>query len=134
MTNINHILLIDDDNIFNFINKKIIEMEKFEGKVLSYCDAQKALLYLKMICESGGIDFPDMIFLDINMPVMDGWEFLEEFDKFPLSIINKCRIYILTSSIDQNDIEKSKAYDTVKDFISKPLSEEILKTLLISFN
>jgi CheY-like chemotaxis protein len=131
MERINRILLIDDDNIFNYLNKKIIEISQLTANVTSHVNAKKALNELKLICDSGADSFPDIIFLDINMPVMDGWEFLDEFEKFPESIVEKCRVYILTSSIDPNDIEKSKAYKSVKDFISKPLSEEILKSLFI---
>lgn len=129
MAHIENVLLIDDDNIFNFINKKIITMENFAQKVSSHTNGNKALADLKKICDAGGTGFPDIIFLDINMPHMDGWEFLDEFEKMPENCIEKSKVYMLTSSIDPNDIEKSKTYKTVKDFISKPLSEQTLANL-----
>ena len=130
MEPINSVLLIDDDNIFNFLNKKIIEYENFALKVSSHVNPGKALEELRRLSISGNGEFPEMIFLDINMPVMDGWEFLEEFEKFPENVLEKCKVFILSSSIDPSDIEKSKTYKTVKDFFSKPLSPEILHTLV----
>ncbi len=133
MKQIKNILLIDDDNIFNFINKKIITMGNFAENVRSYIDAAKALAELNLLCEKGGDNFPDIIFLDINMPLMDGWEFLDEFERLPELYLRICKVYMLTSSIDPLDIEKSKTYKTVEDFISKPLSEKILRSVLKNY-
>lgn len=126
---IKNILLIDD-NIFNFLNKKIIEKNFSAQSVKSYVNPVKALDALKSI-SSGADIFPDVIFLDINMPRMDGWEFLDEFEKLPEDILKQCSVYILTSSIDPSDIEKSRSYRSVKDFISKPLTKEILESVSV---
>src|SRR6185503_5885296 len=104
------------------ISKKIIEVAKFASIVNSYQDGATALDELKQIIKTNPAAFPDVIFLDINMPDLDGWEFLDEFKKLPESILKKCKVFMLTSSIDDHDIEKSKSYKIVYDFISKPLS------------
>jgi CheY-like chemotaxis protein len=129
MTPTRNVLLIDDDNIFNFLNKEIMKMENFAGTVNSNSSAANALKTLGSLCDAGGKDFPDMIFLDINMPRMDGWEFLDEYEKLPQKMLDKCKVFMLTSSIDPGDMERSKKYKCVKDFFSKPLSTEILESI-----
>jgi CheY-like chemotaxis protein len=74
--------------------------------------------------------FPDIIFLDIDMPLMDGFAFLDEFDKMKEETKKHCKIIMLTSSINPYDINKSKKYDYVKKYIRKPLSEDNIKNLL----
>lgn len=125
------ILLVDDDQITNFINTKLITRE-FNLNVTAYTNAQEALTYLRGLTTSTPEDMPNVIFLDINMPIMDGWEFLELFQKFSESVLNACKVIMLTSSIDAEDIEKSKKYRTVKDFVSKPLTSEKIRSLIES--
>jgi CheY-like chemotaxis protein len=132
MMNINKVLLIDDDRIFNFLNKKIIEFSNFAPDVSCYTDPKEALKELNLFAVSNVNNFPDIIFLDINMHDMDGWEFLDEFEKLPESSKQKCRVFMLSSSIDPSDIEKAKTYSSVTDFISKPLSEEVLHLITLS--
>jgi CheY-like chemotaxis protein len=117
------ILLVDDDQLNNLINTRIIT--KFSDYTVdSFTSGKAGLMYLHD-CEPEL--FPEIIFLDINMPVMDGWDFLEEFQKFPETLTQNCSIIMLTSSIDINDIEKSKRFKSVRDFMSKPLTLESLR-------
>ena len=122
-------MLIDDDPITNMINTKIIKMN-FSVEVNDYANAQLALDQIKDISENSPNKLPDVIFLDINMPIMDGWEFLVEFQKLPLNVLENCKIFMLTSSIDVEDIEKAKTYRVVNDFVSKPLTLEKLRNLI----
>jgi len=123
------IMLIDDDAITNMINTKIIKMN-FSFQVQDYINAKKALEHLAQWGQSFPEKLPVIILLDINMPIMDGWEFLEEFQKLPNIVLEKSTLYMLTSSIDVEDIEKAKNYPVVKEFISKPLSADKLRSII----
>ncbi len=125
------ILLVDDDPITNLINKKIITLNT-PYTVEAFTNANEALDQCKNCLALASEQFPDAIFLDINMPIMDGWEFLDQFEKIPFATRSKCSVLLLTSSIDSEDIEKSKTYKSVCDFISKPLTInkiEMLKSI-----
>lgn len=123
------VLLVDDDRVTNMINSKIITRQT-NLEVEAYTNAQEMLDKCHQWLASNPDQFPDIIFLDINMPIMDGWEFLNEFEKLPLTMLKKCSVYLLTSSIDENDIEKSKQHKTVKEFISKPLTVNKINMLM----
>ena len=120
--NIN-LLVIDDDDINIFIIKKIVEKTGYEAKMVAKTNGQIAIDYLKELIQSGQ-PFPHLILIDINMPVLNGWEFLESYEQ--LGIEENVDMYMLSSSVYENDIEKAKTYKTVKGFISKPLSIERL--------
>ena len=118
-----NLLVIDDDDINIFIIKKIVEKTGYEAKMVAKTNGQLAIDYLKELIETQQV-FPDLILIDINMPVLNGWEFLEAYDK--LGLEKEVDMYMLSSSVYENDIEKAKTYKTVKGFISKPLSIERL--------
>lgn len=121
MTGYNNIILIDDDPVFNFINTEIIKTAKPEYIIKSFEHAESALNELNTIKVDDN-DFGCIIFLDINMPKLNGWDFLERYIKLPARLINACRVFMLSSSNSISDIEKSKTYDVVDGFISKPLT------------
>lgn len=118
------VLLVDDDNINNFLSEEIISAANITKEVVLLTDGQQALNYLNTL-EVHENEPPKklLILLDLNMPVMDGFEFLEELQ--PEKVKADFQIIILTSSDNQRDIEKIKAYD-IKNFISKPITEEKL--------
>ncbi|SEA88886.1 response regulator [Pedobacter hartonius] len=118
-----NLLVIDDDDINIFIIKKIVEKTGYEAQMVAKTNGQLAIDYLKEL-KDARLPFPQLILIDINMPVLNGWEFLEAYEK--LSIENDIDMYMLSSSVYENDIEKAKTYKTVKGFISKPLSIERL--------
>jgi CheY-like chemotaxis protein len=123
------ILLIDDDEVTNMINTSLI-VRNFKCTVKATTSAQDALNDFKDWVPGSQQQLPDVILLDINMPDMDGWEFLNAFEKLPAALSDRCRIFMLTSSIDNDDIERSKKYSCVTDFISKPLTFEKLKYIV----
>jgi CheY-like chemotaxis protein len=122
------IILVDDDPIANMISARILE-RNFSCKVISFTNPLEALKQLTVWSGQDIGDFPAVIFLDINMPLIDGWEFLAEYEKFPTTVLEKCPVIMLTSSIDYDDIRKSKDYKCVQDFISKPLTHDKLLIL-----
>jgi CheY-like chemotaxis protein len=127
---IKRILLIDDDPIANMISTKIIT-KSFGFIVSDFTNAQEALNLLQLWANSFPEQIPDMIFLDINMPQMDGWEFLNEFQKLPQHILERCSVIMLSSSLDREDIERSKSYACVREFVSKPLTVDKVRNLTL---
>lgn len=115
-------MLIEDDQITNFINQRLIKKLIFSSQVYSALNGHEGLEYIKE-CLIKNEEIPDLIFLDINMPVMDGFEFLEEFQKFNLS--KKSIIIMLTTSSHIKDMDKL-FHSVNSDIIAKPLTEEKL--------
>ncbi|WP_421765642.1 response regulator [Ekhidna sp.] len=122
------ILLIDDDPSINYLNKLIIEKADIHANVCDRTQADEALSQL-----SEGIINPNLILLDINMPTMNGWQFLEKYHELPEES-RKSKVIILSSSINPSDKEKASQSSVILDFYSKPLSianvKEIRETLL----
>jgi CheY-like chemotaxis protein len=130
------VMLVDDNDTDNFISRRIIELSKFAKRIEVKNSGKSALQYLEEN-QNNPENLPDLIFLDINMPIVDGFVFLFEFEMFPESVKNKCKIAILSSSDNKRDIEKIVDNDYVIKFITKPLSNEALeevKNLLQSLN
>lgn len=126
------VMLIDDNEIDNLINQKMIEAASITKYIYTHTGARSAIEFLKNIEKLEDISdqiLPDVIFLDIDMPLMDGFQFLDEFEKLQDTTKNKCKIVMLTSSINPQDVNKSKDYAYVKKYINKPLSQENLEKL-----
>jgi CheY-like chemotaxis protein len=129
---INDIFLIDDDGLVNFLNQEIIKDAYPEKNVRSFESATDAIETLKKLAETPDSKLPQLILLDINMPVMDGWEFLEAFVQLPNNAINDCKVVMHTSSIDPRDVEKAKTFISVTDYITKPLTVQSLSKIFKS--
>ena len=128
------VMLIDDNEIDNLINQKMIEAASIAEHIYTHTGARSAIEFLrnleKLDKETKNV-MPEVIFLDIDMPLMDGFQFLDEFDKLAETTKNKCKVVMLTSSINPQDVNKSKRYSYVKKYINKPLSQDNLANLNI---
>ena len=121
-------LLVDDNDIDNFINERIITSSFFADKVDVKTSTQAALDFLKTNA-SNTETLPDVIFLDLNMPVMDGFAFLEEYKKLPDGLKSSCKIVVLSSSISPEDINRASTNPLVKKYLNKPLAEKYLDAI-----
>ncbi|WP_373073155.1 response regulator [Zeaxanthinibacter enoshimensis] len=121
--------IIDDDPIFIYGTKRIMKEVNFCDEVLVYQNGQQALDGLSSILDADE-NFPSVIFLDLNMPIMNGWEFLEELTKITNPKIEHLIIYIISSSIDPRDLERVKDYEIVHNYILKPVTPKDLSTVM----
>lgn len=129
---LNCILLIDDNEADNFIHTLIIEEANCAEKVVSVQSGMEALDYLKSK-KDGEYPHPDLIFLDINMPVMNGWEFLEEYEKLSKLQQGRVILMMLTTSLNPDDKEKARQKNIINGFKNKPLSIEMLEEVLTKY-
>ncbi|MDD7884977.1 two-component system response regulator [Flavivirga sp. 57AJ16] len=118
--------IIDDDPIFVFGAKRIMEIANFSKSVMIFNNGKEALDNLKSIITHDE-DVPDIILLDINMPIMDGWQFLDEFIKIKTK--KAIKVFVVSSSIDPADLKKAKKYEIIEDYILKPISVEKIKNI-----
>ncbi len=123
---INLVMLVDDNDTDNFISRRIIEITKFAKQVIIKNSGKSALEYLEENKKSSS-GIPELIFLDINMPIVDGFVFLYEFEKFEEILKDRCKVIILSSSDNKRDIDKIVNNDHVIKFITKPLTENALE-------
>ena len=131
MTKVNTACIIEDNSASIFWIKEIMNEVHFANHLITYTNGKEALDDLSEKIKDAA-STPEVIFLDINMPVMDGWEFLDEFSK--IEPAKKIHIYVLTSSEDPEDTVKAEKYKSIAGYIVKPVTEEKLKEILVSFN
>ncbi|MDN3672295.1 response regulator [Flavobacterium branchiarum] len=125
------ILCIDDDPIALMLCKKVITKAEFSKELITAQNGEEALSYFNTLKNTTPADLnnkkPSLIFLDLNMPVMGGWEFLDLFSTPNYSDFNSTNVIILSSTIDPDDLEKAKTYPMILDFLSKPVTTQMLE-------
>lgn len=128
----NNVLFIDDNELDNFINEKMIEAHFYAKKVYVSTNGKSALEFINNLLISDGAShgtYPEVMFIDLNMPIMDGFEFIENFKKINDAKLLACKIVILTSSISNSDKSKVEKFGNDIVFVNKPLTDEILNRL-----
>lgn len=122
--------LIDDDNVYISLVRKIIEVRKLCQNLLVFKNGKEALYYFETLLSNfDEKDIPEIVFLDLNMPIMDGWEFLDEFTKIKNRFGKVITLYVVSSSINPADIERAKNFKTVKEYLVKPVTLKHLDTI-----
>ncbi|TXK28601.1 response regulator [Pontibacter qinzhouensis] len=122
--------IIDDDELSTYLTQHVLEEEKLAGQIDCYLDAEKALQDLMAPTAES---LPDLIFLDLNMPYMNGWAFLDALLPYEHNLSPKLKIYILSSSISPVDMAKSEHYKLVAGFLHKPLEPEQINQIKALF-
>ena len=125
MDKLDCILLVDDDQVCNFLNENVIHLMDGQLKVQTALNGQSAL---DILDDNGG--YPQLILLDLNMPVMDGFEFLDEFVKLPDKKRKNTVVVILTSSDYEKDRARASKYNVVSGYVTKPLTHEKMVSIV----
>jgi CheY-like chemotaxis protein len=125
----NHVMLIDDNEIDNLINSRIMTAHNFASSVDVKTSTESALESLRKLTPDSE-NLPSIIFLDLQMPVLDGFAFLDEFEKMSDAVKSNCRIVVLSSSISPDDINRASTHKYVIKYINKPLSEMYLDAII----
>jgi len=123
------ICIVDDDEIYKFTMRKTIEMNKLARKVLIFSDGEEALEFITDNLGNNQ-DLPDVIFLDINMPIMDGFQFMQEYIKIKPTVGKKITIYMVSSSVDADDIEKANEISDIAGYLIKPIKASELNDII----
>lgn len=122
-------IVIDDSKLDCFIAEKIIRNTGKSDAVQSFIQAADALEYIKNAGIQNGTN-KTIVLVDIQMPVMNGFEFVEAFEKFPEDITSQYILYVLSSSINENDLNRARYHASVKDFLNKPLTSQVLTDVI----
>jgi two-component SAPR family response regulator len=124
MKAVQRFIIVDDDLLNNTICRVAIKNALGEVNTKSFTEPEEGLAFIER--EYNYTTEPTILFLDINMPTLTGWEFLEQYDKFSEKIKNQISVFIVSSSVDQHDRNKAKSNQYVRGFLSKPLSKETI--------
>lgn len=129
MKKVKNACIIDDDDIFRFIMKKHIMNQGLAENILSFENGREAIDYIT--ANRLEIDaLPDVIFLDINMPVMDGWDFVLEYNELKKRIVKDATVFMISSSVDDRDISRANNTEVITEYVTKPLDKERISDLM----
>jgi len=128
VSSIKKIAIIDDDQVFQMIVKKQLNVNNINCEILPFYNGEEAFQHFKKNIDSPE-KLPEYVMLDVNMPIKDGWDFLEDYKTLPDTIREKVKLYLVTSSVMKSDIERAEEEIEIDDYISKPVSSQKLTDL-----
>jgi len=131
MDHVNTVFLVDDEKMANVYNKNVFKAFGYSGTLQSFDKPLQAIEQLRQLASGAPGAFPQLLLLDILMPEMDGWAFLDEYEKLPKDVTSGCRVILLTAVKDLSEIHM-RSYSSVNGYLSKPLTVEQLKFLFKS--
>ena len=126
------IAIIDDDIVSHFILTSIINLNKLADSILSFMDGEESIQYFTNN-KTENEKIPDIVFLDVNMPIMDGWMFVEEYARIKKDITKKTVIFMVSSSVNPIDIERAGKISEINDYILKPIKLSELKKIFKNY-
>jgi two-component system chemotaxis response regulator CheY len=129
MSKVKHVCIVDDDELFQFVMRQHFERLELVERIDKFSDGEQALNYIKSKLDHPD-ELPDLILLDVNMPFMDGWQFMREFVQLSLPQEKPIRIYILTSSTHESDLQRAKEFPGLSGYLVKPIGKNIIRELL----
>tara|TARA_R110002167_G_scaffold128570_14_gene310950 strand:+ start:854 stop:1270 length:417 start_codon:yes stop_codon:yes gene_type:complete len=129
MNNPLNICIVDDDDIYRFTLTKTLELLQLSDKIIVFSDGEEAFDFMLDNLKKTN-ELPDIIFLDIDMPIMDGFQFMEEYVKIKPKVGKKITIYMVSSSVDPVDIDRAKKISEISDYIIKPIRAGTLRSIL----
>jgi CheY-like chemotaxis protein len=132
MKKIDTLCLVDDDDIFQFLTQKVIEETNLVKQIQIFSNGLEAMNYLKSEANNPE-KLPEIILLDLTMPIMDGWEFLEEYMLLQPRLGKQIIVYVVSSSIAPIDVQKAKSISAVTDYVIKPITKDRFTELIKSF-
>ena len=135
MKKLNKVLIVDDDNASSYLTKLVLEEMRITNEIYTVETGKEALAFVEQYANtpqdhSPGHSQPNLIFLDINMPVMDGFEFLDHFEKMQNAAPTNFHVVLLTTSINERDVDKAKKYN-ILSYMEKPITEEKINIIIL---
>ncbi|MEZ4946019.1 MAG: response regulator [Cyclobacteriaceae bacterium] len=127
------ICIIDDDDVYQYTMTRALKSDSLVKKILVFSDGEEALDFMIENIASND-NLPDVIFLDVNMPIMDGWQFLEEYIKLKPRVGKQIAIYMVTSSVDPVDVDRAAKFSEISDYLVKPIQPDQIRELVAAMD